>query len=249
MRKIRFLVVSLILVSLVVGIRSLLKSRLFDLSSIEIELDPHSSESFLFEKTEPALRGSLAPFIGLPFWRVRLKDVMEVIQRDRRVRTAHIERDFPHRIKVTITPHEPLIGCLDEFGRVHPVARDATLLPSVPLKDMQNFPLLRGREFFEDQSLRLRAIQLLELLPDTGLSRRDSVSEILHSKNNGFEIFLTGSAAEIRLGEDEFELKMGRVEKVLSYLQSRSLNGRVIDARFSKKVVVRLRSGHTNKVK
>ena len=44
------------------------------------------------------------------------------------------------------------------------------------------------------------------------------------------------------MGEGDFDLKVSRVEKVMSYLHNRNIKGRVIDARFSKKVVVRVRN-------
>jgi hypothetical protein len=129
---------------------------------------------------------------------------------------------------------------MDERGRVYPIARDGTLMPALALKDVPNFPLLRGKEFLSDVSLRERAIQLMEAIPSEGRFARSMVSEIMHSPD-GFSLYLGGQIAEVKMGDDEFELKANRVEKVLSYLHNRGLKGRTIDARFAKKVVVRVR--------
>lgn len=68
------------------------------------------------------------------------------------------------------------------------------------------------------------------------------VSEILFDKKQGFSLILTPEAEIVRLGFDNFEKKIGMAKKVFSYMQSKGLKGRVIDVRFSKKVVVRLRN-------
>ena len=54
---------------------------------------------------------------------------------------------------------------------------------------------------------------------------------------------MNNSVAEVKVGDADFGPKFIRVEKVLAYLDSQNIKGRVIDARFSKKVVVRVRKG------
>jgi cell division septal protein FtsQ len=241
MRLIKIFTTLLTLATLVTGMVMFLRSPMVKLQSVEILLDPSSRESFLFEKIQSSLQASLAHYNGLPFWKVRLDDVMSDVKNDRRVRIARIQRDFPHHLRVIVVPHEPVMGLLDEKGRVLPVAKDATLLPALTMKDAPNFPLLRGKEFMTDEALRMKAIELLDSIPNEGRFQSGNISEILHSNKYGFEIFLSDQPAEIKMGEGEFDLKAGRVEKVLSYLHNRNMQGRVIDARFGKKVVVRLR--------
>jgi cell division septal protein FtsQ len=213
------------------------------LNTVEVVLDPESHESFMFEKIQSGLQASLTPFTGLPFWKISLEKVMAEVKKDHRVRLARVQREFPHILRVIVVPQEPMLAYMDERGRIYPVARDATLMPALPLKDVPNFPLLRGKEFVTDASLREKAVELMAAIPTEGRFQRRLISEILHNNKDGFSLFLADHAAEIKMGESDFELKASRVEKVLSYLHNRNLSGRTIDARFSKKVVVRVR-GH-----
>jgi cell division septal protein FtsQ len=233
------LIVSLVVIG--ISLWKLAKSPVLQLQSIEIVMDPESKESLLFEKIRDGLTASLSHFTGLPFWKISLDNVMIEVKKDHRVRLARIQREFPHHLRVIVVPHEPLLGYMDEQGKVYPVARDATLLPNVALKDLPNFPLLRGKEFASDIQLREKAIEMMESIPTEGRFQRGMISEILHSNKEGFLIFLSNQSAEIKMGEGEFDLKASRVEKVLSYLHNRNLTGRVVDARFAKKVVVRVR--------
>jgi cell division septal protein FtsQ len=239
----RVFLLSIFFTALGVGLWYLNKSPLLQLKTVEIVLDPSSRESFLFEKIQTGLQASLFHFTGLPFWRVSLEDVMTEVKKDHRVRMARVQRDFPYLLRVIVVPHEPMIGYLDDKGRIFPVARDATLLPPISLKDVPNFPLLRGKEFETNVALRVKAIQLMESISTEGRFHREMVSEILHTNKDGFELFLSDHLALVKMGDGDFDLKASRVEKVLSYLHNRNIKGRVIDARFAKKVVVRVRNG------
>lgn len=241
MKKIRLLLFFAAIVGLGVGGWIFAHSRAMQLNDIEITLDPDSRESFMFEKIQSGLRASLAHFDGLPFWKVSLKRVMTEVKKDQRVRVARVQREFPHVLRVTVVPQEPMLGYMDKRGKIFPIARDATLMPALALKDVPNFPLLRGQEFATDASLREKAVELMAAIPTEGRFQRSEISEILHNNKDGFLLFLGDSTAEIRMGENDFELKASRVEKVLGYLHNRNLSGRIIDARFAKKVVVRVR--------
>lgn len=218
-----------------------LKSPMMQLQSIDIVLSPESKDAFLFERIHSSLQSSLAGYLGLPFWKLSLERVMNDIKKDQRVSSAEIQREFPHHMRVIIVPKKPLLAYMDETGRVYPVARDASLMPALSLKDVPNFPLLRGKDFLSDRHLREAAVQLIETIPVDGRFQRAVVSEILHSNKDGFDLFLANQVAEVKMGDGDFDLKVSRVEKVLGYLHNRGLKGRVIDARYAKKVVVRMR--------
>jgi cell division septal protein FtsQ len=241
MRKVRFLFFLVLLVSAGVGFWLFVNGRAMRLNSVDIVLDPDSHESFMFEKIQTGLQASLLPFTGLPFWKVSLEKVMDEVKKDKRVRLARVQREFPHVLRVIVVPQEPLLAYMDEQGRIYPVARDATLMPALALKDVPNFALLRGKEFATDEHLREQAVELMAAMPVDGHFKRDQISEILHNQKDGFSLFLANHSAEIKMGDADFDLKVSRVEKVLSYLHNRNLSGRTIDARFAKKVVVRVR--------
>jgi len=185
----------------------------------------------------------MANLQGRYFWQVPLSAVFEQTAKDRRVKRVMVRREFPSRIKVEIEPYTPILDYLAGDGRVYPVATDATLLPPHGLSDSANLPLLRGEELKDSLELREAAVQLYKQIPEEGSLSKKNISEIYYSRKNGFSVFVSGPGSEVKMGDTDFGPKVSRVQKVLSYLDSQGVKGRVIDARFSKKVVVRVRKG------
>lgn len=212
------------------------------IESVELEMPLSSKEDLLFQRIRTTLDPQFQRFEGRFFWDVSLKQVYELVSKDRRVRKVSVYREFPNRLRVEIEPHTPVLAYLSSDNRFYPVAKDATLLPALPLKDVSDLPIIRGEELKDEQKLRESAIELFEQIPLEGALRRSAVSEMLYTKKDGFKIFIANVDGEIKMGDSDFGPKLSRVEKVLSYLESQNIKGRVIDARFNKKVVVRVRN-------
>lgn len=212
------------------------------IQSIQIDLADSSDQHLLFQRIRSSLLPQLRHFEGKYFWQVSLATVMELAIKDRRVKSASLFREFPSRLRLEILPHTPVLGYLGSDGRVYPVARDATLLPPQSHHDAPDLPFLRGEDLKDEPGLREMALELFAAIPDSGPLQKASVSEIIYARKEGFKIFVTGAKAEIKMGDQDFGPRVSRVNKVLSYLESRNVRGRVIDARFSKKVVVRVRN-------
>lgn len=212
------------------------------IQSIEVVLDPQAKHEWLFDDIKRDLEPKLQTFKGESLFRFSFEDLSEKVMADPRVKEVYLRREFPSKLSVKILPHEPVLGWVDEKGFIHPVARDNKILPGLRSNHFQDFALLRGNDFKTNNSLRQKALDLMKELPEDGIFRRGVISEIRYRKASGFEVFVSDPSILVQLGEDDFAEKSSRVQKVLSYLQSREINGRVIDSRFSKKVVVRLRN-------
>ncbi len=212
------------------------------LKPVDVVISPGSDQPQLFARIESSLKEELKAYHGKWLWQVPLPSILESVQKDRRVRSARIDRFFPNRLQIEIEPQQPVAAWVDETGRLFPVAMDASILPDLPLSEIRDMPLLRGKIFKTDKSLREQALELLMALPESGPLSRDRVAEVFYSGKNGFSLMLVQSGIEVRLGASEIEKKAGRIAQVLNYLEDQQLRGRVIDARFAKKVVVRLRN-------
>lgn len=209
--------------------------------SVSVELAAGSSEYLLFRRINTSLAAQFKHFEGKYFWQVPLSMVYEVTSHDKRVKKISVYREFPSRLKVEVEPYTPVLAYLSGDGRIFPVATDATLLPALPPSDAPDLPFLRGEELRDEPKLRETAIELYRGIPDEGVLTKKDVSEIYYNKKNGFSVFISGDGSEVKMGDMDFGPKTSRVQKVLSYLDSQNIKGRVIDARFSKKVVVRVR--------
>ncbi|MGZ6480333.1 MAG: cell division protein FtsQ/DivIB [Bdellovibrionales bacterium] len=213
------------------------------IESVQVVLAPGSTQDLLYQRIKTSLAPQFQYFSGRFFWEVPLSKVYEIASKDKRVRKVQIYREFPSKLRVEVEPQTPVLAYLSGDNRIYPIAADATLLPALTLQDVPDLPILRGEEFRDEQKVREAALDLFEQIPSDGNLRKKAVSEILYSKKDGFRIFLNGTSSEIRMGDADFGPKLSRVEKVLAYLDSQNIKGRVIDARFSKKVVVRVRKG------
>ncbi|MBX3021745.1 MAG: cell division protein FtsQ/DivIB [Bdellovibrionales bacterium] len=209
---------------------------------VRLELNPESHEDLLFQRIKSTLDPQFAKFKDKYFWEVPLTSVFEMTTKDKRVKKVSIYREFPSRLRVEIEPYTPVLAYLAGDGRIYPVATDATLLPALPPADAPDLPFLRGEDLKDEPGLRETALELYESIPEDGALNKKQISEISYSKKDGFKLFVSSATSEVRMGDTDFGPKISRVTKVLSYLDSQNIKGRVIDARFSKKVVVRVRN-------
>ncbi len=236
---------TLVILFLVAGLGAFViqrNPRWVKVENFVIELAEDSQEEVLFQRISTSLRAQLAAYQGEYFWDLPLKKLHELVSRDKRVKSVEIFREFPSQVRIKIEPHTPVLAYLARDGRIYPVATDGALLPAVAVADAPDLPVLRGDAFKDELGLRELAIELLSLVPTEGSFTKKDVSEIVYSPKEGFKVFISGARSELKFGDSDFGPKISRVQKVLSYLESQSIKGRVIDARFSKKVVVRVRN-------
>ncbi len=224
------------------GIFALENPSWLKVEHFQVDLVEGSNEDLLFQRIKNSLQAQFKVYEGRYVWQVPLKSLYELVAKDKRVKSVSIYREFPSVFRLVIEPHTPVLAYLDRDGRIYPVAADAALLPALPAHEAPDLPVLRGEPFRDEVGLRELALELFKAIPEDGTFRKASVSEILYSAKDGFKVFVSGADSEVKLGDSDFGPKLSRVTKVLSYLESQNIKGRVIDARFSKKVVVRLRN-------
>jgi cell division septal protein FtsQ len=212
------------------------------LSITEIKVRPLDPDvdGELFSRVQSSVAPKLSELVGKNILSVRLPGVRETVMSDRRVQQARVIRRFPDTLVVEVKPKHPVLNLLNNDGRLSPIAVDASLLPPVEVAQAFDLPILRGPQFRSDAGQREAAIALVSELPSEGLLRAATLSEIAYSKDEGFSVRLTSQSGKIILGEGHFAEKFKRINQVLDYLYDRSLTWRILDARFTKKVVVKL---------
>lgn len=208
---------------------------------VKVTLAPSSSEKILFENIQNDLNENLKNLHGQSMLKLSFQNLSDDILKDKRIKSVHLRREFPFALIVQVEPHEPVLGWVDKRGFVRLVSRDNQVLPRLKSSPYRDVALLRGREF-DDEETRQKALELMDQLPLEGFFRRSLISEIRFQKASGFDLVLSEPSLLVRIGSDDYKSKSARLEKVLNYLHSRDIKGRVIDSRFNKKVVVRLRN-------
>ncbi len=215
----------------------------FRVKSIDITLGEYNDPSYLFEKTKAQLELKLKPFYGQYVWSVDIERVLALVENDRRVKDVFVTRVLPNGLKVIIEPHSAYANIMgNDSTSFYPLSPEGDLLPSVAAEDAADGPILRGEKFLKDEKLRAKAIELLQVLPENGAFTRHDVSEVYMDSKKGFSVTLKKTGIEVFMGHDNFKNRASYVSRVVQYLDSEKLTGRVIDARYSKKVVVKLRN-------
>jgi cell division septal protein FtsQ len=230
-----------LLVTLVVGVYFALGKRLL-VEKVTVVMAGESKEQLLFEEIKKDLNQETKDLIGASMLQLSFPTLVDEILKDKRVKSVQVRREFPGAVIVRIEPREPVLGWVDERGFLRPVAKDNEIMPRLKSGLLRDVAILRGKEFSKDSKLRLAAIELIESLPTEGYFQRSMISEIRHSKASGFDLVLTEPSVIVKIGRENYQERSKRLEKVLSYIHNRDIKGRVIDSRFDKKVVVRLRN-------
>lgn len=228
---------------LLIGYSLTAERSLLKINEIVVEPMPANADLLKqeFAKVKPDIEMRLKKLKGEFLWEVRIKEVMRELYQDTRIGEVHLMRKLPNILYVRVLPRQSMVLILDDAGDLVPVAPDASLLPALKPSEAPDAPILRGKEFIEDEELRKKAVQMVKEIPEKGVFSREAISEIRHSKKEGFWVSLIQSGVRVKIGEDQVAEKSQRVARVLNYLEAEDLKGRVIDASLSKKVLVKLK--------
>ncbi len=234
-----------------VGFALTRQSNLFQVRSIPIEFiedggseqAPFRTDAVVVDDLRARLARGLRNFEKKKLWEIDIDQVNAWLRADEWVQRAHVTRVFPNRLQISVAPRAPVFLLATAKGQMRPVTADASLLGAVENARLPDVPVLRGQPFLTDANLRRRAVEFARQLPSDGPMSSSCIAEINWSAGDGFSILLLPSRTEVKLGEGRIDLKIARVEQILDYLDAHQLKGRVIDASFSKKVLVRLRKG------
>jgi cell division septal protein FtsQ len=224
------------------------QSGLFVVQTIPVDVlgEPVTPKAIL----QPGPRGlrartqaALKPFAHKKIWDVHLSQVKAAIMKDEWVKDVLISRMLPNTIRVKIVPKMTAVVLVGPKGELWPVTEDGTKLATLPAGALPDSPLLRGDVFAKDAGKRKEAIRFALNLPAQGAINQKNVSEIFWNKEDGYSLMLMQPKVEVKLGHDSLDTKVLRAGQVMNYMNAHQLSGRLIDASFSKKVLVRLRKG------
>jgi len=178
---------------------------------------------------------------GANLWRINPEHVRARLEDLPEIRRADVVRELPNRVSIVVEERRPFtlvhagrLHWLDEEGRVLGEERHA-VTPEVPvisglseeeLASMRTAPGPRARQ----------AITLIRALLRTGSSLAGEISEIDMSRPEG-PVLYTVDGVEVRLGTEQWEERLARLEGVLSQVATDDVRG--VDLRFRDQVVLR----------
>ena len=178
---------------------------------------------------------------GANLWRINPEHVRARLEELPEIRRADVVRELPNRVSIVVEERRPFtlvhagrLHWLDEEGRVlgeesHAVAPEVPVISGLSedeLASMRTTPGPRARQ----------AITLIRALLRAGSSLAAEISEIDMSRAEG-PVLYTVDGVEVRLGTEEWEERLARLEGVLAQVATQDVHG--VDLRFRDQVVLR----------
>ena len=159
------------------------------------------------------------------------------------IRRADVVREFPDRVVISVEERRPFT--LVHSGRLHWLDEEGRLLGASPEAVVPQVPVVSGLSDDEVASMRsapspkaLAAIALIRVLLRTGSALAAEISEIDMSRKDG-PLLYTIDGVEVRLGTEEWEEQLARLEGVLTQVADQDV--RSVDLRFRDQVILRRR--------
>lgn len=229
------------------------QTSLFIVENIPVEVqivNSGSIEHILQQSVSSRVLKNEKLFKNKRIWAVSLGKVHDVVVAEPWVQSVRISRRLPNIVNIVVEPKRAVAMLLVQKGKgVNPELRaltaDGSVLKLPNSTAALDVPIARGAMFAaqNDAGIEARAklIEFIASIPGEGSLSIKNIAEITYTPSDGFSLSLIPMKSTVLLGNEKIQTKVTRVSQVLDYLLAHQLRGRVIDASFSKKVLVRLR--------
>ncbi len=191
----------------------------------------------------PAARVRAAAAIapGTNVWRIDPRTVVAGVEAVPEIRRAEVIRRYPNRVTIVVEERRPFT--LVHAGRLHWLDEEGRLLREVREAVVPPVPVVSGLDEAELTSIRTapgprarEAIALIRVLLRSGSALTAQISEIDMSRGDG-PVLYTVDGLEVRLGTEEWDERLARLEGVLAEVGRDGQGVRTIDLRFRNQVV------------
>jgi cell division protein FtsQ len=178
---------------------------------------------------------------GTNVWRIDPAQVRARLEALPEIRRADVVRELPNRVAILVEERRPFT--LVHAARLHWLDEDGRLLGEEKNAVATEVPVISGLSEDELASMRTApgpraraAITLIRALLRTGSTLAAEISEIDMSRSEG-PVLYTVDGIEVRLGAEEWEERLARLEGVLAQVATGDVQG--VDLRFRDQVVLK----------
>lgn len=182
---------------------------------------------------------------GISMFELDLKTIGDKVEKNPWIATAKVERIFPRTVTIKVTEFIP--AAIINHGCLYYVAQDGTVFKPLEMGEKINFPLLTGIEQKdilqnreETRLLLAGAVKLADSLRRHSSFNLEKVSEIRIDPLQGYELMTLQGGVPIKIGFDDFELKLARLERIYSEIETRLPVTQYIDLNAPDRVIVKL---------
>jgi cell division protein FtsQ len=233
-RRLAGVVLTTVLVAVLLGagVHWLLTTDRFAVKSVEVRGTSRVSPEQILEAADIPR--------GANIFRLDTTDVSGRVASLPEVRRADVVRELPDRVVISVEERRPFT--LVHSGRLHWMDEEGRLLgASLATAVAPPMPVISGLSADELASMRTApspkaraAIAVIRALLRTGNGLTAEISEIDMSRREG-PVLYTVDGVEVRLGSEDWEERLGRLEGVLAQVATQDV--RTVDLRFRDQVV------------
>jgi cell division protein FtsQ len=177
---------------------------------------------------------------GTNLWTIDTRAVAARIEGMPEIRRADVVRELPNLLTIVVEERRPFT--LVHAGRLHWMDEDGRVLGEEARAVAPEVPVISGLSEDELASMRTTpgpkaraAIALIRALLRSGSTLTGEISEIDMSRAEG-PVLYTVDGVEVRLGAEEWDERLARLEGVLAQVATEDVNG--VDLRFKDQVVL-----------
>lgn len=182
--------------------------------------------------------------VGMPIFGVNLRETAQKLQQSPWIEKVKIGRSLPHTLWIEVSPYRPKM--ILSLGQFYYLDANAKIFKELKDKsDSRDFPYLTGlsreeieqdppraREIFAQALKILAAYEGLEVFQELGLS------EIHYDKLQGFSFYPEKSQMRIKVGFDDFEVKLSRLTQAYRKLKESHRSFASMDLNYEGKVIL-----------
>lgn len=213
----------------------------FLIKDVPVEIAFPETHSPIAKHLKSEILTIVKPVKKANIWKVDLSDLQAEILKQTWVKAVALRRVFPSRLSIQVTTEEAVLLYMTKKGEILPVLAGGEVLKPISPTLVPDIPFMKGKRLMKDSTERLKLIKLFQQVPQKGALRLRNITDVRFEPTLGLTFKLIKERATVHLGESSIQTKGLQVLRVNEYLRSQKQKARVIDASFSKKVLVRLR--------
>lgn len=229
--------VSLLLFSFILY---LLLGPFLRVSVVEIHTDKDIQKSNSYKHIEKNFSSFLDKYKGRILWTVNLKKLVKELNAAHPGFRIYVKRKLPNHLRVFLKKKDTALLLFHE-GDFFPVSYTGEIGNKKHSEESFDFPVLRGKSFWEKTDLRIKALNVFISLPKTGpfLSVKNLSELVYNETNDSLLFYLIKGNFVLELNEVLEMEKIKNILFVLNYLDQKKDKRNWIDARTDKKIIVK----------
>lgn len=227
---------------LVAGVLYLDNKGFFDLQLLQVSFieSEQAGEFPAMQRWKQDLKTQLEEWNGVSLWDLPMSDIASKVTPLAWVENFNVHRRFPNKLSIELSPKKWIALIQDKDSRRFAgLSSKCEVLPKVKLLDSIDLPIVQLGKSGSQDFLK-HACSYLNSMSKSALVQRSNVASLSWEKD-GLVVGLIQPNVQLRVGKTDYQKRNKRVEKVLQYLEEKSLTPKVITSSFDQKVVVKLR--------